>query len=104
VQPKKKIKTNIKMSFLARRRWLTPVIPATPGRDQEDGSSKPAQANSSGNLISKIPNMKRTGRGAEGVGSEFKPQYCKRKKRCWKALFLQGAGDENSFLTSFGFC
>jgi hypothetical protein len=52
------------------------------GRDQEDCSSKPAQANSSQDPISKIPNTKKWAGGvAHGVGSEFKTQYCKKKKK-----------------------
>jgi hypothetical protein len=42
---------------------------------QEERSSKPAQANSSRDLISKMPNIKRAGVVAQGVGSEFKSQY-----------------------------
>jgi ABC-type cobalt transport system substrate-binding protein len=40
------------------------------GRDQEDCGS-----------ISKIPNTKRAGGAAQGVGPEFKPWYHKRKKK-----------------------
>jgi hypothetical protein len=50
-------------------------------RDQEDHSSKSAQANSSQDPISKIPNTKRAGGEAQCVGPEFKPQYHKKKKR-----------------------
>jgi hypothetical protein len=32
-------------------------------------------------LISKILNTKRVGEVAQGVGPEFKPQYCKKKKK-----------------------
>jgi hypothetical protein len=45
------------------------------GRDQEDRGSKAAQANSLQN-----PSQKRTGGATQGVGSEFKPQYWKKKK------------------------
>jgi hypothetical protein len=48
------------------------------GRDQEDRGSKPAQANSSWDPISKIPNTKRAGGVAQGVCSEFKPWYHKK--------------------------
>jgi hypothetical protein len=51
------------------------------GRDQEDRSSKPAWANSSQDPISKVPNTKRAGGVARGVGPEFKPQYQKKKKK-----------------------
>jgi hypothetical protein len=47
------------------------------GRDEEDRGLKPAQATSSRDSISKIPNTKRAGRVAQGEGPEFKPQYCK---------------------------
>jgi hypothetical protein len=46
-------------------------------RDQEDRVSKPAQANSSEDPISKNPSQNRAGGVARGVGPEFKPQYCK---------------------------
>jgi hypothetical protein len=43
------------------------------GRDQEDWGSKPAQANSSQDPISKKNHhKKRAGRLAQGVGPEFK--------------------------------
>jgi hypothetical protein len=50
-------------------------------REQEDHSSKPAWANSLQNPISKIPNTKRAGGVAQGVGSELKPWYHKKKKK-----------------------
>jgi hypothetical protein len=63
------------------------------GRGQEDRSSQPAQANSSQDPISKIPNTeKKVGGGAggvaQGVGPEFKPQYSPspQKKICHKYL------------------
>jgi hypothetical protein len=49
-------------------------------RDQEDHGSKPAWANSSQDPILKIPNTKRTGGVAQGVGPEFKSQYCTKKE------------------------
>jgi hypothetical protein len=51
------------------------------GSDQEDHSSKPAQANSSRGPISKIHNTKIAGGLAQGVGPESKPQYKKEKNR-----------------------
>jgi hypothetical protein len=52
------------------------------GRDQEDHGSKPAQANRSQEPISKKkPSQKRAGEVVQGVGPEFKPQYCKKKKK-----------------------
>jgi hypothetical protein len=56
------------------------------GRDQEDGSSKPAQTNSLQDPIlkKKKKSQKTVGGLAQGVGPEFKPQYCKKKKRIIK--------------------
>jgi hypothetical protein len=51
------------------------------GSNQEDRSLKPAQANSSQDPISKLPNTKSAGGVTQGVGSEFKPQYCKKRKK-----------------------
>jgi hypothetical protein len=48
------------------------------GRDQEDLGSKPARASSSQDPISNKPI---TGGTAQGVGPEFKPQYCNKKKK-----------------------
>jgi hypothetical protein len=43
---------------------------------------KPARANSSGDPISKKKkSQKRVGGVAQGIGSEFKPQYRKKKKK-----------------------
>jgi hypothetical protein len=49
------------------------------GRDQEDHSSKPVQANSLQDPILKNLSHKRAGRVAQGLGPEFKPQYHKKK-------------------------
>jgi hypothetical protein len=49
------------------------------GSDQEDFGSKPIQANSSRDPISK-KHKKRAGGVAQVVGPEVKPQYCKKKK------------------------
>jgi hypothetical protein len=46
------------------------------GRDQEDCDLKPAPAKSLRDPILKIPNTKRAGGVAQGVGPEFKPWYC----------------------------
>jgi hypothetical protein len=55
------------------------------GRDQEDCSSKPAWANSSMRPYQKKKPFKKKGSGAGGVAQsvlpEFKPQYCKKKKK-----------------------
>jgi hypothetical protein len=50
------------------------------GRDQEDRGLKPAWANSSRDPILKNPSQKRAGRVAQGVGLEFKRQYCQTQK------------------------
>jgi hypothetical protein len=60
-----------------------PVILATlylGGRDQEDGSSKPAQASSSRGLISKIPKSKK-GWWSGSVPQKKKKRKKKKKKR-----------------------
>jgi hypothetical protein len=57
-------------------------------RDQEDHSSKPAWANSSRDPILE---KEKVGGVAQGVGSEFKPQYCKKvnkKIKCQKGVNL----------------
>jgi hypothetical protein len=51
------------------------------GRDKEDLGSMPAWANSSQDPISKKPISKNGWWCGSGLGSEFKPQYCKKKKR-----------------------
>jgi hypothetical protein len=52
------------------------------GRDQEDHNLKPAQANSLQDPISENPIIKKLAGGvAQGEGPEFKPQYCKKKKK-----------------------
>jgi hypothetical protein len=54
------------------------------GTDQEDYSSKPAEANSSRDPILKKAIRKRAGGMAQGVGSEFKPQNQKPKTKTKK--------------------
>jgi hypothetical protein len=51
------------------------------GRDQEDRGLNPAWANSSKDPVLKNPSQKRVGGMAQGVGSEFKPQYHQKKKK-----------------------
>jgi hypothetical protein len=46
-------------------------------RDQEDQGSKPAQAKSSRDPISKKPFTKKK---KKDEGPEFKPQYCQKKR------------------------
>jgi hypothetical protein len=63
-----------------------PVILGT----QEISLSKPSQENSSQAAISKNPSHKRAGGVAQGVGTEFKLQYHKKrkkKKKTQKVLF-----------------
>jgi hypothetical protein len=48
---------------------------------QKDRGLKPAQVNSIQDPISKIPSQKRAGGVAQGVGPEFKPQYCLKKRK-----------------------
>jgi hypothetical protein len=50
-------------------------------RDHEDSSSKPAWANSSRDPILKDPSQKQGWWSGSSEGSEFKPQYCKKKKK-----------------------
>jgi hypothetical protein len=53
------------------------------GRDQEDhGFEASPKQTAHENLSRKIPNTKRNrdGRMVQGVGLEFKPQYCKNKQ------------------------
>jgi hypothetical protein len=51
------------------------------GRDQEDHGSKPAWANSSTRpYLKKTLHKNRVGGVTQGDGSEFKPQYHKKKK------------------------
>jgi hypothetical protein len=52
------------------------------GRDQKDCGLKPAWANSFQDTISKYPITKNWAGGvAQGESPEFKPQYCKKKKK-----------------------
>jgi hypothetical protein len=60
--------------------WLTPVILAT----QEAEIRRITVRSQLGQIVwetlsRKNPSQKRTGGVAQGVGSEFKPQYCKTK-------------------------
>jgi hypothetical protein len=50
------------------------------GRDQEDQGIKPTKVNSLQDPILKNPSQERGDRVAQGIGPEFKPQYCKKKK------------------------
>jgi hypothetical protein len=61
----------------AKSRWVTVAYACYPsysgGRDQENRGSKPAQANSLQDPILKIPNTKKAGGVAQGVGPEIQP-------------------------------
>jgi glutamine amidotransferase-like uncharacterized protein len=48
---------------------------------------KPARTNNSQDPILKIPNTKGAGGVAQGVGPEFNPRYCKKKKKEIKTKF-----------------
>jgi hypothetical protein len=51
------------------------------GRKQEDHCSKPARANSSVRpYLKKTHHRKRADGVAQGIGPEFKTQYCRKKK------------------------
>jgi hypothetical protein len=68
-----------KIQTTARHQWLHAYNPSySGGRAQRDRSSKPAGANNLQNPISKISSQKRAGGVAQGVGPEFKSQYCKK--------------------------
>jgi hypothetical protein len=57
------------------------------GREQEDHCSKSAWANSSRNpILKKNLRENRVGGVLQGEGPEFKPSYCKKKKK--KNLYL----------------
>jgi hypothetical protein len=51
------------------------------GRDQKNRSLKPAWVNSSRDPISRNPSQKWAGGVAQGEGPEYKPWYCKKKKK-----------------------
>jgi hypothetical protein len=55
--------------------------PSYSGRDQEDHVLKPAQQIVHKTLSQKNLLQKRGGGVTQGVGSEFKPQHCKKKKK-----------------------
>jgi hypothetical protein len=62
--------------------WLTPVILAT----QEEQIRRITVQSQPGQIVcetlsQKNPSQKRAGGVAQGEGPEFKPQYCKKKKK-----------------------
>jgi hypothetical protein len=77
-QPRKKVsETPMSTKQADAGRWVAHAYnPSYSGvTDQEDQGSKPAQANSLRDPISKIPITKRNDGVAQGEGPEFKPQY-----------------------------
>jgi hypothetical protein len=56
--------------------WLMPIILVTQETDQEDCGLKLPWANSLWDPISKKKSQKMAGGVTQGVGPEFKPQYC----------------------------
>jgi hypothetical protein len=74
-------KALIKASHLARHLWFTPVILATQEAEIRRimVQSQPWQIVCK-TLSRKNPSQKRAGGVAQGIGLEFKPQYCQRKK------------------------
>jgi single-stranded DNA-specific DHH superfamily exonuclease len=61
--------------------WLTPVIAATQEAEiRTEVRSQPRQTVYK-TLSQKYPSQKRAGGVAQGEGPEFKPQYCKKKKK-----------------------
>jgi hypothetical protein len=62
--------------------WLTPIILATQEAEMRriEARSQPGQIVLE-TLSWKNPSQKRTDGVAQGVGPEFKPQYCKKKKK-----------------------
>jgi hypothetical protein len=59
------------------------------GRDQEDYDLKPSQANVHEALSQKKHPKKRAGGVAQGVGPEFKLQYCIKKKRIGMSNYIR---------------
>jgi hypothetical protein len=55
-------------------------VPLAHACNPSSGGSKPSWTNSLQDPMSKKKSQKRAGGVAQGVGSEFKPQYCKKKK------------------------
>jgi hypothetical protein len=72
-------------------RWLTPVILAT----QEAEIRKIVTRSQPRPIVCKTlsqenPSQKRAGGVAQGVGPEFKPHYCRRRRRRLKMLTTEG--------------
>jgi hypothetical protein len=61
--------------------------PSYSGGREEEPSSKPAPGEIVPESLSgKPPSQKRAGGVAQGVGPEFKPQYCKKRKKRVKPI------------------
>jgi hypothetical protein len=69
-----------------KHQWLTPVILTTQEVEIRDSQFKASPGRGSQDSIWKNPSQKRADGVAQGVVSEFKPQYWgeKRKKMNWK--------------------
>jgi hypothetical protein len=72
----------VKRDLWATCWWLTPVIPAT----QEAQIRRIVFQSQPGQIVHetlswKLHHKNTAGGVAQGVGPEFKPQYCKKKKR-----------------------
>jgi hypothetical protein len=75
----------MKIHYLKNGSWALIAHACNPsysgGRDQEEHGSKQAWENSSKDPISKNTSQNGAGGVAQDVGTEFKPQYCKKKKK-----------------------
>jgi hypothetical protein len=64
--------------------WLIPVIPAT----QEAEIRRTQVQSQPGQIVGETLSQKRAGGVAQGVGPEFKPQHCKKKRKKRKSACL----------------
>jgi hypothetical protein len=78
--------TRFQSTLLARCWWNTPVIPAT---QEAEIRGLWLEASPVRPYLEKYPSQKRAGGVAQGVGPEFKPRYCEKKKKhfiIWSVL------------------